>query len=394
MTNLSNNFIRWYNNVFRQDVLFQTMNTTYENSPWHRENSVGIHTDMVVSEYINGLNPDWSRDTVIGALAAAFHDVGKPAACKINGIKFKPERGKYLSFGGHELISARLWEDYAVRNWVELQETFDLVPYDIYSVGFLIEYHLPWGIKKQAKLDNIALTSMFTSQPLAYANLVLADTYGRISDDQVEKRKKVHEWVDKFLNEIVPNQITWDTEPANDVPKMVIPIGPSGCGKSTYQEKFEDFEHYSWDALRHEFYDADDYAKAYEMATADKDFMNKVNARFMDIVREGKNIYIDNVNVGKRRRTFFINEARRRGYHVQAILFPVDLITLMNRQISRPEKNVPEHAVRNQFMHLQVPQFGEFDDVIVHDGNLPKGCLLYTSPSPRDRQKSRMPSSA
>ena len=25
---------------------------------------------------------------------------------------------------------------------------------------------------------------------------------------------------------------------------------------------------------------------------------------------------------------------------------------------------------------------------------LPSGCLLYTSPSPRDRQKSRMPSSA
>ena len=26
--------------------------------------------------------------------------------------------------------------------------------------------------------------------------------------------------------------------------------------------------------------------------------------------------------------------------------------------------------------------------------DLPKFCLLYTSPSPRDRQKSRMPSSA
>ena len=26
--------------------------------------------------------------------------------------------------------------------------------------------------------------------------------------------------------------------------------------------------------------------------------------------------------------------------------------------------------------------------------NIYKGCLLYTSPSPRDRQKSRMPSSA
>ena len=27
-------------------------------------------------------------------------------------------------------------------------------------------------------------------------------------------------------------------------------------------------------------------------------------------------------------------------------------------------------------------------------GNLDKGCLLYTSPSPRDRTRSRMPSSA
>ena len=35
-----------------------------------------------------------------------------------------------------------------------------------------------------------------------------------------------------------------------------------------------------------------------------------------------------------------------------------------------------------------------FDDktiMVAHGGN---GCLLYTSPSPRDRQKSRMPSSA
>ena len=30
----------------------------------------------------------------------------------------------------------------------------------------------------------------------------------------------------------------------------------------------------------------------------------------------------------------------------------------------------------------------------VHRAGTPKNCLLYTSPSPRDRQKSRMPSSA
>ena len=35
-----------------------------------------------------------------------------------------------------------------------------------------------------------------------------------------------------------------------------------------------------------------------------------------------------------------------------------------------------------------------FDDTKNISGRLREGCLLYTSPSPRDRQKSRMPSSA
>ena len=34
------------------------------------------------------------------------------------------------------------------------------------------------------------------------------------------------------------------------------------------------------------------------------------------------------------------------------------------------------------------------DIVLYTDGNYYRACLLYTSPSPRDRQKSRMPSSA
>ena len=34
------------------------------------------------------------------------------------------------------------------------------------------------------------------------------------------------------------------------------------------------------------------------------------------------------------------------------------------------------------------------DELPPHSPNTPNTCLLYTSPSPRDRQKSRMPSSA
>ena len=42
--------------------------------------------------------------------------------------------------------------------------------------------------------------------------------------------------------------------------------------------------------------------------------------------------------------------------------------------------------------HLSVLVMG-LDDWTV-DGGISRVCLLYTSPSPRDRQKSRMPSSA
>ena len=36
----------------------------------------------------------------------------------------------------------------------------------------------------------------------------------------------------------------------------------------------------------------------------------------------------------------------------------------------------------------------KFADAAVKHSNCPSGCLLYTSPSPRDRSSSRMPSSA
>ena len=43
--------------------------------------------------------------------------------------------------------------------------------------------------------------------------------------------------------------------------------------------------------------------------------------------------------------------------------------------------------------NLPLEESGEFVNEF-KDINIPDSCLLYTSPSPRDRQKSRMPSSA
>ena len=42
-------------------------------------------------------------------------------------------------------------------------------------------------------------------------------------------------------------------------------------------------------------------------------------------------------------------------------------------------------------LYAELPQLAEIEEVEIDPLS---GCLLYTSPSPRDRQKSRMPSSA
>ena len=42
----------------------------------------------------------------------------------------------------------------------------------------------------------------------------------------------------------------------------------------------------------------------------------------------------------------------------------------------------------------QAPLVIKYSHVVANDTPKGKGCLLYTSPSPRDRTRSRMPSSA
>src|SRR5271157_3546387 len=116
-------FITWYNNEFKTDPLYKKMEETVEGSSWHRERNVAIHTDMVVSEYISWAEKNWTTETLIGAVACAFHDTGKPSA-RVE--RFKPERGIYNSFGGHEIISARIWEDFAIRNFETFCRSFGL----------------------------------------------------------------------------------------------------------------------------------------------------------------------------------------------------------------------------------------------------------------------------
>ena len=121
--------LSWYHNTFKDTSLFRDMEAMTEGSPYHRERNVGIHTDMVVAQYLLAAEKCDTYD--LGLLVCIFHDVGKPSSVV---HKHNEERGYYKSFPGHEWKSARMWEDYVTTNW----DTFvrmGLTVTDIYRVG-------------------------------------------------------------------------------------------------------------------------------------------------------------------------------------------------------------------------------------------------------------------
>jgi predicted kinase/CRISPR/Cas system-associated endonuclease Cas3-HD len=362
---LRGKFIAWYNNEFKTDDLYKTMEKTVEGSPWHREKSVGTHTDMVVSEYISWADKEWTTETLIGAVACAFHDTGKPAA-RVE--KYKPERGTYNSFGGHEVISARLWEDYALRNIERMWELFEQREINIiFQVGFVIEHHMPYEVPTD-KIQNIATTAaMYFSSPV-FQNHLTADTHGRVADDHKNKIAKVDEWIVEFEKKMhVPVHLDGEIRKEKT---LILAIGPSGCGKSTLLKKLlkeHELHHYSWDLLRLEWYDSN-YEKAYQMSVDDPSFNAKYMKEFKTHVLTGKNIYIDNTNLSRKRRRPFIDDARKHGYNVIGYVFPIALETLFKRQKARGaqgEKDVPKDAVRQHYTALQGPLLGEFDRIEV-----------------------------
>ncbi len=351
-------FITWYFNKFHADELFHDMLRTTEASPYHREVNVGVHTDMVVTQYMNRW--DYLSNTrVLGALACAFHDVGKPDAWT---RKYSTKRGHYNSFAGHEKLSARLWEDWAVRHWDFLQDQFGFTAQDLHSVAWLIEYHMPWENKNKTTLSYMYTTADKIGFDV-YTAVLKADTWGRISDDHPEKKQKVSNWIETFRT----------LEPQKKVsgkgPKIVMPIAPSGAGKSTLASAYGGCEYFSWDALRVLWYD-DDYAKAFRASTKDPQFNNKAMKVFNAHLNEGNDIFVDNTNLSLKRRRGLLTEARRKGYYKIAVLLPVDLDTLMERRVTREDKSLPVDSIIKQYESLHVPSYGEFDEIVVVMSNV------------------------
>ena len=399
------NWIQWYNNSFKNNYYYHELSRTTEGSKFHRESSVAIHTDMVVMNILRlegldaKLTTEFSRIT--GLFAAAFHDVGKSSSMQ---AKHSDERGDYLSFAGHEQRSARLWEDFYMQGPEATGITEELFGSDyvdntafMFAVGYMIEHHRPWGLKDTNKIDGMLLTLNSMGVIQDYFRLLIADNLGRITDDQqnlVESLKKVDVFESKY-NELM--KVYFPPEPKEEstlgllsyiladkmgslppkvierkLPSVIIPIAPSGAGKSTLFKKLiaessEEILHHSMDDIRIETY-GDDYAEAFERSKNDSNFASIVQADFIKKIKTGKSIYIDNTNLSRKRRRFYVDQANRNDYNVVAYLIPTTIKTLLERQKSRPDKFVPYKSVMQQYVSLSLPTLGlEFDEIIITD---------------------------
>lgn len=181
---------------FKKTSLWKAMQDTKEDSPWHREANVGVHTDMLIRWYMDNLAIHRSdRQRVLTLVGCLFHDVGKPPS-EIK--KTSAERGEYRAYHGHEQISARIWTDYAVRNFAEVSELLKFSHQDISNVALMIEHHVPFDLKnadKRRALKTAFHQRMGESGHRAWLDLLLSDQHGRISDGQAEKLAAVEQWM-------------------------------------------------------------------------------------------------------------------------------------------------------------------------------------------------------
>lgn len=350
--------------------MFKTMEQTVEGSPWHREANVKVHTDMVVSEYIRMTDEtcsEWSSSDFLGAISCAFHDTGKPAS-KIE--KYREDRGHYFAFHGHETVSSRMFESWAVDDANGL-----LKADEIFKICWMIEHHMPWEMAVPEKRRWLALTANVIGIDV-YTRALLADQYGRIADDQEAKNARAETWITEFkqlADTAVADEINLDA------PALFVLIGTSGSGKSSLTAEMlrnagAPIEIFSLDALRHEWYDdrktPEGYRNAFAKSVEDKDFESKADRAFSELLKRGNSIVVDNVNAGAKRRGKYIRQARQNGYVAVAVTMPVSLNTVLERQTTRSDKSVPNNAVEQQYASIQQPSFGEFDDIVISPHNM------------------------
>lgn len=353
------------------------MNKTVENSPYHREANVAVHTMMTLGMYEEHFaSKRTERQRMLTRVALLFHDFGKPDAEETLTNDDGSTRRRYA---GHELISANSFVDF-VQSHEDIRQALydaDINDYDIRAIRFMIEHHLPYSLKKQNKVESLKfnLAELLGDDLVCFYDMLESDCRGRISDDHPTKIAAVEDWIASFKQ--VPIGKRTELDPSK--PSMIITMGTSGSGKSTWSkemaevkghtifsldlervkfaEKLASTKEQGWLRELEEVDPRGFYDVVYNLATGPNKaaFKQFANANYLKLLDEGKNVIVDNMNVSKKGRAFFINEARQRGYNIASAEFSVPLQTVIDRQATREGKSVPIFAVKQAYFAQQLP---------------------------------------
>jgi len=343
---------------FRRTPEWQVMVDTVEDSPWHREANVAVHTDMVVQQWIDRFM-DSSSDQAnkIALLALFFHDAGKPEAEEE--LDRADGSGKYRRYAGHEPVSSKAFMEFYLKcdklnNWVTLAEAR--------AIRWVIEHHLPYGLKHTQKVHDLKLATVKTLEEVGcnidtFYNCLRSDAAGRISDDHATKLAAVEEWITNFDSVSISKDL-----PETIGTTMTLLVGPSGSGKSTYRAEFENAIVISDDDMKVAAYrekfpnvDGDIYSQAWEYWTIQEQAEYRkirngiIKAAVKKAVQENGSIIVDVVNASKKKRAEFVALAKQHKMRVNVVEFWVPLEVLIARQNTRDDKCVPASSVKSQY---------------------------------------------
>lgn len=350
---------------FKQGPQWAAMLATVEDSPWHREANVAVHTEMVIHQYLQKFAHQRSEvQNRLALIALLFHDVGKPTSEEVL-VKKDGSGELYRRYAGHEQDSAIAFTEAYITS-PALREL--LTPLEARAVRWIIEHHLPYGLKNANKRQGL-LTGTYAVMKAAmpeealrlttFFDCLIADAVGRISDNHEQKLADVETWINEVLNEMQVYRSQTDS------PAMYLLVGPSGSGKSTWIAKHikKGDEVISLDNFRMEFlanknelppeYSSASahYDHAWEVANADQPgFRSFCAARTKEIFNKPglKNLFIDNTNLSRKTRASWVEQATRAKMKIIGVEFWNTLDTLMARQEGRPDKTVPYNVVAQQ----------------------------------------------
>ena len=364
-------YLKYFTN---SSSLWRQMEQTVEDSPYHRESDVATHTQMVLDEYERRFAPHRTeRQNTIARLALAFHDVGKPDAEEV--LDRKDGSGTYRRYAGHEQLSAVFFTE----TWLEdppLREVISAE--DARKVRFIIEHHLPYGFKDGKKRSDLrtAIEHTLREDVETFYDCLRSDAAGRISDDHETKLQSVEDWIREFRTvPLTINRIN------SAVGRCYLLIGPSGSGKTTWMKQHRRDVDYvvSLDEYRLAFYGggaADpktEYAAAWAHCVEHEAEFKKyvddcVKLTFKDGLKAQpfRSVFIDNTNGSKKARARWVQEARGLGMKVVAVEFWNTFSTIVGRQQTRGDKEVPTHSLNQQYFAQTCAWLGsEVDEVIL-----------------------------